>query len=139
MPRHGATAGKLCVFKGREARLNKAVFQVLVLKGPQTIYDITREIKRERGFRHTNYTNASRRVRALEELNYLDKAGRRKTQAGNQAVLYMLTLRAHVAVLLNQLNPETFIKEADEDTLIAELAALILFFEKTASRFTAET
>jgi len=86
---------------------------------------ITREIKSQRGLRHTNYTNVSRRVRALEELSYLDKAGRRKTQAGTQAALYQLTLRAHVAVLLNQFNPETLIEEAYEDTLIAELVALI--------------
>jgi hypothetical protein len=33
--------------------------------------------------------------------------------------------------LLSQISPDTFTKEADEDTLIAQLAALILFLEKT--------
>jgi hypothetical protein len=34
--------------------------------------------------------------------------------------------------LLSQISRDTFIKEADEDTLTAELAALTLFLEKTA-------
>jgi hypothetical protein len=34
--------------------------------------------------------------------------------------------------LLSHISPDTITKEADEDTLIAELAALILFLEKSA-------
>jgi hypothetical protein len=71
-------------------------------------------------------------VRTLEQSGYLEKAGIRNTQAGGQATLYQLTTRAHVALLLSQISRDTFITEADEDTLIAELAALILFLEKTA-------
>jgi hypothetical protein len=82
--------------------------------------------------KHTKYTNVSRRVRALEDSDYLDKAGIRDTQAGGQATLYQLTTRAQVALFLSQISPDTFIKEADQDTLIAELAALTLFLEKTA-------
>ena len=82
--------------------------------------------------KHTKYTNVSRRVKALEDSDYLDKAGIRDTQAGGQATLYQLTTRAQVALFLSQISPDTFIEEADQDTLIAELAALTLFLEKTA-------
>lgn len=126
-PRAGA---KLSVFKGREAKLNRAIFQALAEKGSQAIYDMTKEIRRQRGLRHTKYTNVSRRVKALEQQGYLDKAGKRSTQPGSEATLYQLSTRAHVALLLNQISPDTLIEKADEETLTAQLAALILFFEK---------
>jgi hypothetical protein len=125
---------RLSVFKGREARLNHTIFQTLTQRSPLAIYEIHKQIKTQRGMKHTKYTNVSRRVRALEESGYLDKAGIRGTQAGGQATLYQLTTRAQVAVFLSQISPDTFIKEADEDILIAELAALTLFFEKTAQK-----
>ena len=125
---------RLSVFKGREARLNHTIFQTIAERGALTIYEVHRQIRSLRGLRHTKYTNVSRRVRALEESGFLDKAGIRDTQAGAQATLYQLTTRAHVALFLNQISPDTFIKEADEETLIAELVALALFFEKTAQK-----
>jgi predicted transcriptional regulator len=125
---------KLSVFKGREARLNHTIFQTLTQNGPLTIYEIHKQIKTQRGLRHTKYTNVSRRVKALEDSDYLDKAGTRNTQAGGQATLYQLTTRTQVALFLNQISPDTFIKEANEETLIAELVALTLFFEKTTQK-----
>ena len=125
---------RLSVFKGREARLNHTIFQTLTQRSPLAIYEIHKQIKTQRGLKHTKYTNVSRRVRALEESGYLDNAGIRDTQAGGQATLYQLTTRAQVALFLSQISPDTFIKEADEDTLIAQLAALTLFFEKTAQK-----
>ena len=122
--------GRLSVFKGREARLNRAIFHALAEKGTQAIYDIAKQVRRQRGLRHTKYTNVSRRVKALEQQGYLDKAGKRSTQPGSEATLYQLSTRAHVALLLNQVSPDTLIEKADEETLTTELAALILFFEK---------
>jgi len=123
---------RLSVFKGREARLNHTIFQTLTQNDPLTIYEIHKQIKTQKGLRHTKYTNVSRRVRALEDSGYIDKAGTRNTQAGAQATLYQLTTRAQVALFHSQISPDTFIKEADEETLIAQLAALILFLEKSA-------
>ena len=125
---------RLSVFKGREARLNHAIFRTIAERGTLTIYEAHKQIRSLRGLRHTKYTNVSRRVRTLEDSGYLNKAGIRDTQAGGQATLYQLTTRAHVALFLNQISPDTFIKEADEETLIAELVALALFFEKTAQK-----
>ena len=130
MGKGNRNVGRISLFKGREARLNHTIFQTLAKNDPLTIYEVHKQIKSLRGFRHTKYTNVNRRVRTLEESGYLEKAGIRSTQAGGQATLYQLTTRAHVALLLSQISPDTFTKEADEDTLIAELAALILFLEK---------
>jgi len=46
-----AKSGKLSVFKGQEARLNKAIFHILALKNPLTIYDIHKEAKTQRRLR----------------------------------------------------------------------------------------
>ena len=58
---------KLSVLKGREAKLNKGIFDILALKGPLIIYDIHKEVKAQRGLKHTKSTNVLRRIKALEE------------------------------------------------------------------------
>ena len=118
-------SGKISVFKGHEARLNRAIFQILALKGPLTIYEVCKEVKNQNGLKHTKYTNVNRRVRVLEESDHLEKVGLRKTQAGFQAILYQVTPRAYLALLLNEINLNNFTCTADEDAVIAMLAALI--------------
>jgi hypothetical protein len=87
-------------------------------------------MKTIRGVRRTKYTNVSRRVRDLEDSGYLCRAGIRSTQAGGQASLYELTTRTHVALLLDQVSPDALTTETDENTLIAELAALVLYLDR---------
>ena len=116
---------RLSVFKGREARLNHAIFQILSLKGPLIIYDIHKEVKAQKGLKHTKSTNVLRRIRALEESGYLEKAGTRKTLPGYERVLYKLSSKTYLALLLNKINLDSFIQTADEDTIIATLAALM--------------
>jgi hypothetical protein len=120
-------SGRLSVFKGREARLNKAVFHILALKGPLTIYEVCKEAKTQKGLKNTKYTNVNRRVRILEESGYLEKAGTRKTQAGFQTLLYQLTTRAYFAMLLNKINLDNFTQTAYEDAIISALAALMSY------------
>jgi len=117
--------GRISVFKGREAKLNFAVFHVLALKGPLIIYDIHKEVKAQKGLKHTKSTNVLRRIRALEESGYLEKAGTRKTLPGYERVLYKLSSKTYLALLLNKINLDSFIQTADEDTIIATLAALM--------------
>jgi len=123
--RRKAKSGRISVFKGREARLNKAIFHVLALKGSQTIYEICKEIKIQKGLKQTKYTNVNRRIRILEQSAYLEKTGTRKTQAGFQATIYQLTARAYLAILLNKMNLDNFIQTAKEENIVATLAALI--------------
>ena len=118
-------SGRLSVFKGREARLNKAIFHTLALKGPQTIYEVCKEVRTQKGLKQTKYTNVNRRIRNLEQSGYMIKAGAKKTQAGFQAALYQLTPRVYLAILLNQINLNNFTLAAGEDTIIATLAALM--------------
>jgi len=125
--RREGKSGRISVFKGREARLNRAIFQILALKGPSTIYDIRKEVRKQKHLAGTKYPVVNRRVRRLEESNYLEKAGTRKirTQPGNKAILYQLTARAYLAILLNKINLDSFTQKASQDTIITTLAALI--------------
>jgi len=127
VPKPKPSTIKLQVFKGREARLNKATFRILALHGPLTIYEICKEIRAQKGLKYSRYTNVNRRVRALEQSKYLRKIGVRKTLAGFEASLYELTVRAYAAFVLNQINMNRFIEEAEENEILELLAAFASF------------
>jgi Fe2+ or Zn2+ uptake regulation protein len=114
-------SGRISVFKGREAKLNRAIFQVLALKSPLTIYDIHKEVKARRGLRRTRYATVNKRVRSLEELQYVKRIGAKKTKAGFEASTYELTARAYLAILLNSINLNELVTQVDEATASALL------------------
>lgn len=124
MPRRERKTGRISVFKGREAKLNRLIFQILALEGPLTIYDVCKRVKTKRGLKHTKYTNVNRRVRALKKSGYLQKIGVRKTKARFKATLYHVTPRACLAIILNELDLDKFIRTANEERAITTLAAL---------------
>ncbi len=125
MARRKAKSGKLSVFKGREAKLNRAIFHILALQGPQTIYDLTKRIKKQKFLGSKLYSVVNRRVKSLEQLEFVEKAGTRKTLAGSTANIYRLTAKAYLAILLDQTNPDSLIKEVSQDTCLTILGALI--------------
>jgi hypothetical protein len=105
---------KLSVFKGREAKLNKVIFQILALKGPLTIYDMHKEIKTQRGLRYTRYASVNKRARFLEESGYIRKMGIKKTKPGFEASTYELAAKAYLAILLNSVSLEGLLTRLDE-------------------------
>jgi len=107
---------ELSVFKGREAKLNHAIFQILATKGPQTIYDIHKEAKTQRNLRHVRYATINKRVRTLQESGYIKRTGKKKTKAGFKASVYELTARAYLAILLNSINLDKLVTQVDETT-----------------------
>jgi hypothetical protein len=119
-------SGRLQVFKGREAKLNRAIFHTLTLRDPQTIYKVCKEVKALRQLKHTKYTNVNRRVRALQHSGYLEKASVRKTKAGFQATLYQLSARAYLALMLNQIDIETILQKADKTAVLSPLSSSLI-------------
>jgi len=117
-------AGRISVFKGREAKLNKAIFHILALKGPLTIYGIHKEIKTQRGFRNTRYASVNKRVRVLEESGYIKKIGIKKTKAGFEASIYELNVKGYLAIFLNQINLDDFLKRVDDAAASTILGAI---------------
>jgi hypothetical protein len=115
---------KLSVFKGREARLNRAIFQSLALKGAQTIYDIHKHVKTFRGMKYTYYGNVNKRVRALLQLGYVKEVNIKSTKAGFEATEYELTPRTYLALFLDSISIEDLLNRMDEDVTSEILAAI---------------
>ena len=116
---------RLAVFKGREARLNKAIFRILAQKGPQTIYNIHKEVKTKKGLRYIRYASVNRRVRFLGDSGYIQKIGIKRTKAGFQASVYKLATKAYLALLLNSVNLDELLKQIDESTAEALLSNIM--------------
>ena len=123
---------RLTVFKGREARLNRAVFQSLALKGPQTAYDIYKEVTFQRGSKRIRYASVNKRIRNLEKLGYIRKASVKETKAGFPASVYELCTKAYLAMLLHSINLDVLVMKANdqvaENILVSFLGALELRF-----------
>jgi len=117
---------KLSVFKGREAKLNRAIFWVLAQEGPLIAYDVCRKVRTQKPLKYTRYSVVNRRVRSLEEAGYIEKTGPKKTRAGFEAQLYQNTYRAYLAIIVNQTNFNEFIEKAEEDEIISALSSFIL-------------
>jgi len=110
--------------------LNLAIFEILSKNSPLIIYDITKLVKEQKCFGRLKSNIIGRRVKDLVSQGYLEKAGIRDTKPGPQGTLYQLTTRAQVALYYNIVSREKFLKEANEETLTAELATLKLFLKK---------
>jgi DNA-binding Lrp family transcriptional regulator len=115
---------ELSVFKGREAKLNRAIFQALALKGPQTIYNIHKQVRAYRGLKYTEYASVNKRVRSLEQSGYIKRTGARKTKAGFEAPIYELASKAYLATVLASINLEEMLRRIDEISSDEILAAL---------------
>ena len=116
---------ELSVFKGREAKLNRAIFQALALKGPQTIYDIHKQVKTQRGLKQTKYASVNKRIRLLEESGYVRRVGVKKTKAGFEATIFELAIRGYLAIVLNSMSPESLMKKLNEATALSFLATIL--------------
>ena len=115
---------KLSVFKGREAKLNRAIFRSLALKGAQTIYDIHKHVRTFRGLKYTYYGNVNKRVRALRQQGYVKEVNVKSTKAGFEATEYELTTRTYLALMLDSSNLEDLLNRMDEDIALEILAAM---------------
>jgi len=116
---------RITVFKGRDARLNKAIFWILAQQSPLTIYDIWRKLRTQRDFAYIPYNTVNRRVRVLEERGYVEKSGERKTKTGFVAALYQLTARAYLAILIDKIDLDIFIEKAPDVSILSAIAAIV--------------
>jgi len=110
--------------KGREAKLNRAIFQSLALKGAETTYDIHKHVKIFRGMKYTYYGNVNKRVRALQQLGYVKEVKVKSTKAGFEATEYELTTRTYLALMLDSINIEDILNRMDEAAASEILAAM---------------
>lgn len=119
MVRKKCKGTELSVFKGREARLNRAIFQALATKGPQNIYEIQKQTRSTKGLKNTRYPSVNKRVKVLEEMGYIKKASVRKAKSGFETSIYELKVQAYLAMLLDSFNLEDLILQLDEEAATA--------------------
>jgi len=115
---------RLSIFKGREARLNKAIFWILAKQSPITIYDIWQKLRDQKDLAYIRYHIVNRRVRALERQGFIEKSGERKTKTGFATVLYQLTIRAYLAILLDKIDLDDFMEKATDASILSAIAAI---------------
>jgi len=115
---------RISIFKGREARLNKAILWILALQGPLNTYKIWRKVRAERDFAYVRYHVINRKVRALRDQGYLEKYGEERAEKMILMVpLYQLTARAYLAILLNKVDLNNFLEKAPEAKILSALVA----------------
>jgi DNA-binding MarR family transcriptional regulator len=124
MARKKCKGTELSVFKGREARLNRAIFQSLAFKGPQTIYNIHKNARTFRELRNIHYGNVNKRVRALEQTGYVKIVKVQSTKAGFEATVYELSAKAYLALMLDSISLENLLNRIDDDSATEILAAI---------------
>jgi hypothetical protein len=122
-----ALAGKkskgtaLSVFKGREARLNRAILQIYSEEDLQAKWDVLKKLTRRKGFKHLRYAVVDVRMKALELGVFLTQAGERDTKQGGKTALYSMTAKAKLALELSSRSIDDLLNELDEEAALAML------------------
>jgi hypothetical protein len=108
----------LAVFKGREARLNHAIFQILAILGPQTISQLQKQLRKQKDLEGTYYASLIKRIHCLEKAGYITQTKTNEAQ-GSKAASYELCPKAYLAAFLNYHSPEFLLsKVTDKDARI---------------------
>jgi DNA-binding PadR family transcriptional regulator len=108
---------QLEVFSGKKEGLNRVTLQILEWKSPLIAYDIWRQIKLTKGFKHIDSKTAYRRMEALEREGLIAEKGTRVGKRGGDKTLYELTLRGKAALKLDEKSVEDFLKTATDEQL----------------------
>jgi hypothetical protein len=125
MERKKCKGTQLSVFKGREAKLNRAILENMANRESQTVYDIHRHLIMQRRLRNLRYTSVNKRVKALETSGFAKKVEVRKTKAGFEAAMYGVNGRGYLALLINSIDLDNLVKVIDESAAFTILLALI--------------
>ncbi len=115
---------ELSVFKGREARLNRAIFLILSAEEPRAVWDIFKGVSKLQGLKRKRYAVVEVRVKALEIEGYLTKAGERDTKQGKKTALFELTGKAKLAITLDQIDIDSLLGKLDENSALTILQAI---------------
>ena len=118
---------KLAVFKGREAKLNRAIIFVLANESPLSIRQVCKRVRSFRDLRYTKYRVVNRRMKALQREGYLELVEVKRTRQGFQAKHYEPTIRSYIALTMKIVNLNTFIQSAEETEMTTLLAAFLNF------------
>jgi hypothetical protein len=123
VPRRKRDTVRLSVFKGREAKLNRSIFHILHEKISQTAWQIFSMLSKKKEMKSLTYWTVIRRMRALQNQDYVMVVGKIETMPGTETSLYQLTPRAELALILDKINMDQFLKEADYNRILTAFEA----------------
>jgi hypothetical protein len=123
MARKKGKGTEFAVFKGREAKLNRAIFEILATMGPQTISNLQKQTSKYRGLRGTYYASVSKRIRCLKETGYITQV--KPAIEGAKAVAYELRPKVYLASFLNLTSMEDLLSQITDAKAAIILLALI--------------
>jgi predicted transcriptional regulator len=112
------------VFKGKEAKLNRAIIQTLGAKEPLSTRELQKKTVLIKGFRHTSYSTVNKRVRNLEQSGYLKKSVV-KERTGGITNFYELRPKAYLATFFNCITIDDLIERVDDSVAVTIMGALI--------------
>jgi len=116
---------RISVFKGREAKLNKAILLILAEESPLNISQVYKKVRTHKDLQHTRYRVVNRRMKALEKEGYIEQVRTMKTPQGFVAKLYQSTPRAYLAFVLNAINFDMLIQSAEQSDIVILLATFL--------------
>src|SRR5450759_4007485 len=99
MTRKKCMGSELSVFKGREARLNLAIFTILALLGPLTINELQKQVSKEKGLGGIYYASMTKRMRWLVTYGYVEEI---QPKEGSRAKTYQLTNKTMLSMIFNE-------------------------------------
>lgn len=105
--------------------LNKTIFHILAHRGPLTAYGIAKQIRQQEFMRRKLPSVVNRRVRCLERFGYVEKAGTTKTLPGSIGILYQISSKAYLALVLDQVSLNDIVEKTDEAAALELLARIV--------------
>jgi hypothetical protein len=104
---------ELDVFRGRAARANSAIFEILAKESSLNIKEILKKITRYEGLEETYYASLTKRLRCLKEKGLIEEV--EQAQNGTkQQTEYELQIKAYLAMLLGEFGTRYIFNKASK-------------------------
>src|SRR4030065_1948593 len=110
MARKKCKGTELSVLKGREAKINRAILHALGAMEPQSTRALHKRIIKIKGMKHTSYSTVNKRVRSLEQTDYVRKIGINE-RVGGITNYYELRPKAYLAKFFDFTTIEELIEQ----------------------------
>jgi predicted transcriptional regulator len=115
---------KLSIFKGREAKLNRAIINVFESEEKKSTRQIYKKIIQNKELKNTNYSTVNKRIRNLEKTGFLKKTLTQK-RSGGITNYYQLQTKSLLAKFLDDHNAKDLFENISDESAIEILNVLI--------------
>jgi hypothetical protein len=121
-------------FRGKEAHVNRLIFEVLRAKKQLTSYEIFQELHNMKGNRHIKNQVVDRRMEKLHQQSWIIQRGTKRNKLGEDSPLYELSQGGHTALESDKVNMYQFVLEASDELQVKMQQLLSSFREDQQKR-----